>query len=324
MNLAPIVLFTYNRPQHTQRSIEALQRNEFASGSELFIYSDGAKIYPGNDQKTDEDEEKVLRVREYAKTVKGFRKVNVIQRNENLGLSESIISGVTEIVDKYGKIIVLEDDILTSPYFLKFVNEALVLYEDNLNVISICGYLSLINNKHFETFFFRIPDCWGWATWKRGWDLFEPDGEKLYSQLTSGNLINEFDLNGAYPFAKMLQDYNNGLNDSWAIRWYASAFLHGKLSLYPGRSLVNNCGNEGSGRHGDTSVIYDTELSLRPVQLKKIPIAENKQLREEIERFFVNLSYKAALQRGEIFRIKNFLKLAFAKIKVGSKNKDSA
>jgi len=163
--LAPIVLFVYNRPWHMRQTIEALQKNELAEVSELFIFSDGPK--------SEADKEKVLEVREYIKTIPGFKSVTLIKRERNIGLAQSIITGVTDVINRYGRIIVLEDDMVTSPYFLKFMNEALEFYKDAEKVVCVHGYIYPIEAKLPETFFLRGADCWGWATWKRGWDLFD-------------------------------------------------------------------------------------------------------------------------------------------------------
>jgi GT2 family glycosyltransferase len=192
----PIALFVYNRLWHTQQTVEALKKNKLAAESELFVFSDGAR--------TGADKEKIRAVREYLKTVNGFKKVTVIEWNRNLGLAQSIISGVTQIVNRYGRIIVLEDDIVTSPYFLRFMNEALEFYKDEEKVISIHGYIYPVKAKLPETFFLRGADCWGWATWKRGWELFEPDGRKLLNELKAKKLTRRFDFDGAYSYTGML------------------------------------------------------------------------------------------------------------------------
>ncbi|MDR0677960.1 MAG: glycosyltransferase, partial [Holosporaceae bacterium] len=168
--LVPIVLFTHNRPRHTQQTIESLMKNDGASGSELFVFSDGGK--------NEEDWNKVQKVREYLKTVSGFKKIEIFESKYNKGLTNSIVDGVTEIINKYGKIIVLEDDMVTSKYFLRYMNDALELYEHDEAVACITGYVYPIENLP-ETFFIKTGDCWGWATWKDSWNHFEIDGEKL-------------------------------------------------------------------------------------------------------------------------------------------------
>lgn len=277
-NYAPIALFAYNRPDHLKLTIEALRNNVLADKSELFIFCDGAK----NEKSYDSAAE----VRAYAKTVSGFKSVKVFEKEKNFGLAQSIILGVTEIVNKFGRIIVVEDDLVTSKHFLEYMNEALDLYDNDVAVASIHGYVYPVNKELPETFFIRGADCWGWATWKRGWDLFERNGSKLLAELREKNLTKSFDFDGCYPYTRMLEDQVAGKNNSWAIRWYASAFLANKLTLYPGKSLVSNIGNDGSGTHCADMSEFDAVLSDKKVALKKLEIEENVFAREEIKKFF--------------------------------------
>lgn len=278
MSLAPIVLFVYNRPWHTQQTVKALQNNNLADESILYIFSDGAK--------NDTEIENVEKVREYIKTIDGFKHITILERDKNYGLANSIISGVTEIVNRYGKIIVLEDDLVTSKYFLSFMNGALEFYKDESKVISIHGYIYPIKSDLPGTFFIKGADCWGWATWKRGWDIFEAEGKKLLDELKDKNLEKEFDINGSYAYTKMLSEQVTKKNDSWAIRWYASSFLKDKLTLYPGRSLVCNIGLDKSGTHCGNANLYNTVITNRPIKLNNIPIEENTFVIKEIEKYF--------------------------------------
>ena len=275
MNLAPIVLFVYNRPDHTKQTIEALQKNELAKDSELFIYSDAAKIETA--------QQKVNKVREYIKSVDGFKKITIIEREKNWGLANSIIDGVTKIVNEYGKIIVLEDDLVTSPYFLKFMNEALEMYKDESKVASIHGYVYPIDGLP-ETFFIRGADCWGWATWKNKWSIFERVGQKLLDELKSKNLQKEADFNGSYSYTTMLKGQICGENNSWAVRWYMSAFLRNMLTLYPGQSYVQNIGFDQQGTHCGESDIFNINLNTKFV-FNKIKVNENLEARKKIELF---------------------------------------
>jgi hypothetical protein len=281
-HLAPIVLFVYNRPWHTQQTIEALQKNELASESELFIYADGAKNNKAN--------EKVKEVRNYIKTVDGFNKVTIIERENNWGLADSIIDGVTQTVNKYGRVIVLEDDLVTSSYFLRFMNDALEVYKDNNEVASIHGYLYPIDNMIGvpDTFFIKGADCWGWATWARSWELFELNGQKLLDELQYKKLQKEADFNNSYGYSRMLKDQINGKNNSWAIRWYMSCFLQNKLTLYPKRSYIQNIGNDDSGTHcSQTDQFFVDVLSHEPMQLNKVAVvSEDANAREYMEKYF--------------------------------------
>ncbi|GAA0213597.1 glycosyltransferase [Methylophaga marina] len=288
--LAPIILFVYNRPIHTKHTVQALQKNTLASQSEIFIYSDGAK--------NDNQRELVNAVRKYLKEIEGFKKITVIERHANLGLANSIIDGVTKIVNEFGKVIVLEDDLVTSPYFLSYMNDGLSLYENDENVASIHGYVYPIDRLP-ETFFIKGADCWGWATWKRAWNIFEPDGKVLLEKLTSRGLQNEADFNGSYQYTKMLEDQIIGKNNSWAIRWYMSAFLEDMLTLYPGKSFVENIGNDGSGTHSEETKVFSAIPNACFTELTKINVVENSHCRTRIEEFFLSM------KRNIFYRIYN-------------------
>ena len=288
MNPAPIVLFVYNRLWHTQQTIEALQNNVLAKQSELYIYSDEAN--------TEKIQKSVNEVRQYIDKIDGFKSVSIIKRIKNFGLAESIIDGVTTIVNQYGRIIVLEDDMVVSPYFLEYMNEALDQFVEDNRVISVHGYVYPVDIKLPEAFFLPGADCWGWATWRRGWEIFEPNGQYLLDELVRRHLIQEFDYNGAYPFSNMLKAQVKGENDSWAIRWHASAFLAGKLTLYPGRSLVHNSGNDSSGTHCGTSDSMGIKLSETKINLNNIAVESSRIGREAFEIFF-RQSQKSLLHR---------------------------
>ncbi|UFS69726.1 glycosyltransferase [Geomonas sp. RF6] len=278
MTTAPIVLFVYNRPWHTRQTVEALARNPLAPESDLLVYSDAAR--------TAAAAEAVGEVRAYLKTIRGFRSVQVTEREENLGVARSVIAGVSDAIGKFGEAIVVEDDLVTSPHFLGYMNDALRLYRDVEEVVSIHGYLYPVAQTLPESFFLKGADCWGWATWKRGWDLFEPDGRKLQAALAARKLERRFEFNGTYPYCRLLEDQIAGRNDSWAIRWYASALLHDRLTLYPGRSLVHNIGNDLSGTHCDNVRCYDTEMSSRPISLAPLPPEEDRFALHAFECYF--------------------------------------
>lgn len=276
---SPIAIFVYSRPDHARRTIEALLKNPLACESDLIVYSDAAR--------TLEKRAAVLEVRAYLETISGFRSVTIKYRSENYGLAKSIIHGVTEVLQQSDRVIVLEDDIVTSPYFLAYMNEALELYAHDERVASIHGYLYPTNFALPEAFFLRGADCWGWATWRRGWAHFNPDGKYLLGELKRRKLVSTFDFNGAYPFSAMLEGQINGINDSWAVRWHASAFLADKLTLYPGRSLVHNIGNDNSGTHCGDSDLHDAELSKTPIDLSCIEVKPSEEGCYAFEQFFL-------------------------------------
>ncbi len=298
MKLAPISLFVYNRPEHTRRTIEALKANQWASSSDLIIFSDNAKDA--------RDEKSVARVREYIRLVSGFRTVEIYLREKNFGLAKSITSGITQVLEKNDRIIVLEDDIVTSPFFLKYMNTSLDVYEPDERVISVHGYLYPIAEQFTRAFFLKGADCWGWATWRRGWKLFNSDGAYLYSEIKKQGLLYDFNFCNTYPYGQMLKDQVDGKNNSWAILWYASAFLSDRLTLYPGRSLVHNIGNDGSGTHNTNARYFDTELNESIVQLDDIPVRHSQAAYLAISRFF-SKTQPNILRRG-MFQLNRILK----------------
>ncbi|WP_050463146.1 glycosyltransferase [Herbaspirillum autotrophicum] len=281
MGLAPIALFVYNRPEHTRKTIAALKKNVLADASDLIIFSDAPK--------TPQSDSSVQEVRAILESIEGFKSVKIIKRDKNWGLSKSIIDGVSRVCSDYGKVIALEDDLVTSPYFLKFMNDGLDYYETETRVISVHGYIYPVSENLPATFFLRGADCWGWATWKRGWDFFESDSKALYKALHAGGEIKTFDFGGNYDYAHMLKQQIEGKVNSWAIRWYASAFLANKLTLYPGVSLVQNIGNDNSGTHcGDTDV-FTGKLAEQLVQVGDIPVVPSKLAYEAVSRYFKSL-----------------------------------
>jgi hypothetical protein len=299
MIVAPIALFAYSRPWHTKQTVEALQRNALAEQSDLFIFSDAPKRPDSADA--------VRQVRDYIKTISGFKSINVVERAQNLGLAKSIIDGATYLSNQCGRFIVLEDDIVTSPHFLTFMNEALERYANDDRVISIHGYVYPVAQPLPEAFFLPGADCWGWATWRRGWALFNPDGRFLLNELKRRKLTRSFDFSGSYPYTEMLASQIKGINDSWAVRWYASAFLADKLTLYPGRSLVHNIGNDNSGTHCGDSRGFDALLSDTPINLEAIRVEPSVMARQSFEGFFKQ--GKSGLLRRFLGKVRAFSKL---------------
>ena len=297
---SPVALFVYNRVEHLQKTVEALSKNELAQRSNLFIFSDGPK--------NEKDKLKVNEVRRYLKTIKGFKEIEIIEKEKNQGLANSIINGVTKIVNDYGRVIVLEDDLLTSPYFLQFMNDALNLYENDEGVGAICGYIHGGKNLP-KTFFLKFFSSWGWATWKDRWKLFEPNAKKLLNQIKTRGLSREFDLDNSYFFTQLLELQSRGIDNSWAIRWYASLFLNNKLSLFPGKSLVKNIGFGQGGSHTKTSVggrIFSNRLSDRPIEVIKIPVEENLFARKSIRNYFRRPKVLFIIK---IMKIRNWLRI---------------
>lgn len=253
MALSPIVLFVYNRPDHTRQTIEALQKNDLASGSDLFIYSDSPK-----DEKT---EKEVNKVREYIHTIDGFKTVTIREQGENKGLAGSIIDGVTAVVNEYGRVVALEDDIITSKYFLKYMNSALETYYEIEKVMHISGYMAPINPSGLtETFLTKIMYCWGWGTWKESWNHFNYDCNSIITAFNK-SMTHEFNLNGCENIWRQILDNKTGLLKTWAVFWYASIFLKNGLCFNPCYSLTKNIGLDQSGTNCGLLNVFDTTIS---------------------------------------------------------------
>ena len=298
MSYAPILLFVYNRPEHTRRCIQSLLKNSLASESNLFIYADGAK---DNTQ-----QEAVNEVRNYIRTIQGFKQITLVERSENWGLARNIIDGVTTQVNRYGKVIVLEDDLVVAPYFLQFMNDALEVYKDEPKVghIQACDFTQ--DTTLPDTFLIKWTGSWGWATWDRAWKHFNPNGNELLQELEERKLTRIFDFNGKYGFTRMLRRQIEGKNNSWAIRWNASLFLKDILSLNVGRSLVQNEGFDGSGTNCGGGGLYASHLYLQPLLITPIsPIEENKEARQAFIRYYARTN---SFWAKAIRRIKRTLK----------------
>lgn len=279
MTPAPILLFVYNRPEHVRQCIASLQANELAAQSPLFIYSDAAK--------TPESREGVEQTRQFIRDIDGFASVTIIEREQNWGLARSIIDGVTTQVNRFGRVIVMEDDLIAAPYFLQFMNDALETYKDEPRVGHIQGCDFTQDTSLPDTFLIKWTGSWGWGTWDRAWKLFNPNGKELLQQLEERNLTHRFDFNSTYGYTRMLRRQIEGKNNSWAIRWNASLFLADILSLNTGRSLIRNTGFDGSGTNCGGGGLYDSTLWLNPLPVKKLsPIEENEKAREAFVRYY--------------------------------------
>ena len=279
-NLAPIALFVYNRPEHTRRTLQALKQNTRAPESTLFIFSDGPK--------TAADTASVNEVRSIIKTISGFKSLEIIERKTNNGLANSIIGGVSTLIAKYGKVIVFEDDLISSPHTLHYFNDALVRYKTEEKVMHIGAYMYPIPIENIpETFFYRAASSWGWATWARAWGHFEPNIDQLIQQFDHQK-IHEFSIEGKMNFWKQIQEFKRGKNNSWAIRWYASIFLNGGLTLNPARSLIQNIGHDGTGIHSGINTMYDVSINPKKITFFPDQIQENKVAYRALKYFFEN------------------------------------
>lgn len=285
MNFAPVALFTYKRVDSLKKVIEALKLNPEAISSNLYIFSDAPK--------TVGDEKGVSEVRNYLSSVSGFNSVQIIRQSENKGLSGSIIAGVTELLSIHKKLIILEDDILTSPYFLNFMNSGLIKYENTENVASIHGYIYPVTKPIPETFFLKGADCWGWATWERAWQKFNPSAVEIDKLLQKAKLYSELDFGGVANYQRMIKRQISGEIDSWAVRWHASTFINNMLTLYPRKSLVQNIGADGKGTHVNKTDKFFVELSHFPVQINNIPLSPSLKGFLAFQDYFIKTSHPA-------------------------------
>ena len=239
---APIALFTYNRPAHTQRTVRALQRCALAKESQLHVYSDGPRNVKA--------EPAVREVRDFLKTVDGFAVVHVHERETNIGLAESVIDGVTHLCSEFGSVIAVEDDLVVAPGFLAYLNAALERYRDDPQVMQIAGHMFPVDvPTTADAFFLPFISSWGWATWDRAWHKFDPHAAGYSLLKNDENRRRAFDMNGCFDYFSMLEAQLAGKIDSWAIRWNLSVFMNNGMVLYPGKSLVENIGFDGSGVH---------------------------------------------------------------------------
>jgi hypothetical protein len=232
-----------------------------------------------------------------ANEVTGFKSVKLIERKENMGLANSIIIGVSQLVSEFGKIIVFEDDLISSPYTLQYFNEGLDKYQHEDSVMHIGAYMYGLDDKTLpDAFFYRIATSWGWATWARAWRNFEPDVDKLMSKFDLEKKHN-FSIGYTMNFWKQMEEFKAGKNNSWAIRWYASIFLNRGLTLNPSRSLVHNIGHDGTGVHSNVENMYGVDIAQKPIKDFPTEIKENAHAHIAIKRFLKNRK-GTLLQRG--------------------------
>jgi hypothetical protein len=259
--------------------LEALERADLAVESELFIFSDGAR-----DASVVAE---VNKVRAILGEPWAFKSLTIIERDRNWGLAENVIDGVTAIVNKYGRVIVLEDDLEIAKVGLRYFNEALEHFEQEEKVMSVSGYMYPVQDadKLPETFFFRVANSWGWATWKSAWQHFNSDIEELTKDF-SKDKIKQFSIDHSENFWKQVKEFKAGKINSWAIRWYLTVFNQQGLNLYPKRSMIQNIGTDGSGTHSDNDAVYQVQLATDAVTMFPIEIEENKQAYDAIKYFY--------------------------------------
>jgi hypothetical protein len=276
-NLAPIVLFTYNLPHHTESTINALKANHLAIGSDLIIYSDAPKdsesFQPVND------------VREFLKSVSGFKSIRIIEQSENQGLAKSIINGASDVVNKYGKVIVLEDDIVTSPSFLSFINDSLEYYQNERKVFTISGYSNIDIPAVYtrNIYFSHISTSWGWATWSDRWNSVVWDDKYYENILDNKKMVVDIQKKVGNQRIKMLRMQVKGEINSWAIRRLFSQLIQRKMTAFPRISLVKNIGNDGTGIHCNDNSEFDFKNKITESNIfEEVPFNESKLINKLI------------------------------------------
>jgi hypothetical protein len=242
-DMAPVAIFAYKRPEHLQGTLDSLKRCDGFANSKIIVFGDGPK--------TENDLDAVATTRRIAQAHLGSQ-AEYHFRDRNAGLAASIIDGVNQVTRRFGRAIVLEDDLDLSPNFLTYVNAALDRYEQNPKVYQISAQLfdtPELHERH-EALFLPFTTSWGWGTWRRAWDRFDPSADGWQRLRTDRALRRRFNLGGSYDFSTMLERQMSGFGDSWAIRWYWSVFRNDGVTCFPPTSLVRNTGLDGSGTHG--------------------------------------------------------------------------
>lgn len=299
--LAPIVLFVYNRPANTRATLESLRKCTLANQSELFIFSDGPKSGATNQQL-----KQIKKVRKILRSSKWCKKITIYESKCNKGLANSVIDGVTKIINKYGRVIVLEDDLVVSNQFLIYMNENLDRYEKNNKVVQIAGFQSPVRfPTDKDAFFLPFISSWGWASWKRVWDRFDRTGSGIEKLRGHKELIYKFNHNGSSRQFKMLEMQQAGLIDSWAIRFSLSTFLQKGLTLYPRRSMVFN---NGFGNGTNTRVYLKQDPIDNSFRVKTNDEVVVRQENEKILYRYTKL-HMSFLSRGFRFMLQYVLRV---------------
>lgn len=270
--LAPVILFVYNRPWHVRQTLEALSKNELAAQSDLYIYADGVKKGASHAQVN-----RIAEVRKVIREKQWCKNIFIVEAENNKGLADSVISGVSDILNISEKVIVLEDDVITSPFFLQFMNDSLTVFQNEEKVLSISSWNYFTGIKKVpDNFFMQMPDTIAWGTWRRAWKLFQYNAASLHEQLKKHRLMGKFNLDNRYDFEKMLVAQVNAQVSSWGIRWTASAVLNNTLSFYPKISLTKHIGfGEDSTNCMTNDYNKDLQLAAFPIKVGLIPLKES-------------------------------------------------
>ena len=298
--LAPVALFVYSRPEHTLRALRSLKANDLALESELFIFADGPKM-----DATPDTLQKIKETRSVIRQEQWCGKVNIIESEQNKGLANSITSGVTQLCESHGQVIVLEDDLEISKGFLKYMNQGLQLYKGDTEVMHIAGYMYPVRIKLPDTFFVRAMFCWGWATWQRAWGQFVNDAVHLYNQLEQLGFPADYNIHSSNGFTATLKANVDGTLNTWAIRWLTTIYLQHGLCLVPGKSLVRNIGHDGSGLHSGINEKYLDQQIQDHVKVYPIEKKVNQLAFNSIKKYYAKQEY--SLKNRVLRRVYNVI-----------------
>jgi hypothetical protein len=282
--LAPIILFTYDRPWHLEQTLNALQKNELADQSQLIIYSDGGK--------DNRSWKRVYESRRLLNSIQGFNKITIIHHDRNKGLARNIIDGITEAINNFGKAIILEDDILTNKFFLRFMNESLDYYENRKTIWHINGWNYPIATDHLSnTFVYREMKCWGWATWKDRWNNYKKNPSELIYEFNE-NDIYTFNIDGEANLFQQVQANISGKINTWAIFWYATIYKNKGLCISPTQSYTDQMGFDGSGTNTGHRIGYKNQINqVRYINVFEEKLEENPLALERIKLFLIKHKY---------------------------------
>lgn len=310
MNIAPIILFVFNRPEHTKKTIESLKKNQLCSESDLFIFSDGPR--------SNFDVDAVAKVRQIIQDLEGFKSISIKASDINCGLASSVITGVSDVIKKFGRAIILEDDLLFSPYFLTYMNEALNRYENHFGVFSVGGYSPPIEMpKTFSDDSYLSYRCctWGWATWSDRWSKVDWGISGFKSFIANDELVSRFN-RGGDDMSQILRLQMEGKISSWGIRWDYAHFKNDAYCFRPSHSIVSSTGNDGSGVHCGVTSKFDVNINTQSNFY--FPGPEYLKLDEDVNRRFATF-YDGKLRVDSSFkgdainysRLKKLVKLLF-------------
>ncbi len=281
MELAPVIVFCFNRPKHTAATIEALSQCLLAADTDLYLFSDG----PRNKA----EEALVYEVRSVLRSTKGFKSVTLCEREQNLGLSKSIISGVSEVIGKHQKVIVLEDDLICSKSFIENQNKMLDYFKDHPQIFSTSGYsppISYPKTFNDELYLFPRTSSYGWGTWLDRWESIDWSLDQFNTFIQSKAQRQHFN-RGGIDLTPMLLHQKVGKINSWSIRFSYAASMQNRLCVYPKDSMLYHIGYDGSGTHASQSGHYGDKASDKVISLDHFP-QEHKAISVKVRKFWAN------------------------------------